>query len=80
MSDSTRMLRVDDPFTGAVAWELPLATADDALSALQRAAAAQRELARSPLRAFAERLARGGRFRATMLPTAEGLALGVKLR
>jgi len=34
----------------------------------------------APLRAFAERLARGGRFRATMLPTAEGLALGVKIR
>jgi caffeoyl-CoA O-methyltransferase len=29
---------------------------------------------------FAERLARGGRFRSTMLPTAEGLAMGVKLR
>jgi caffeoyl-CoA O-methyltransferase len=34
----------------------------------------------APLRAFAERLARGGRFRATMLPTAEGLAMGVKVR
>ncbi len=33
-----------------------------------------------PLRAFAERLARGGRFRATMIPTEEGLALGVKVR
>jgi caffeoyl-CoA O-methyltransferase len=32
------------------------------------------------LRRFAERLARGGRFAATMLPTAEGLALGVKVR
>jgi len=31
-------------------------------------------------RAIAERLARGGRFRATMLPTAEGLSLGVKVR
>jgi len=29
---------------------------------------------------FSERLARGGRFLATMLPTAEGLALGVKVR
>jgi len=28
---------------------------------------------------FNERLARGGRFRATMLPTAEGLSLGVKV-
>lgn len=32
------------------------------------------------LRRFSERLARGGRFRATMLPTAEGLSLGVKVR
>jgi len=32
------------------------------------------------LRAFAEQLTRGGRFRATMLPTAEGLAMGVKVR
>jgi caffeoyl-CoA O-methyltransferase len=29
---------------------------------------------------FSERLAQGGRFRATMLPTAEGLSFGVKLR
>jgi len=36
--------------------------------------------AMAALRAFSERLARGGRFRATMLPTAEGLSLGVKLR
>ena len=34
----------------------------------------------APLRLFSERLARGGRFRATMLPTAEGLSLGVKVR
>lgn len=33
-----------------------------------------------PLRRFSQRLATGGRFRATMLPTAEGLSLGVKLR
>ncbi len=32
------------------------------------------------LRRFAERLARGGRFRATMIPTEEGLAMGVKIR
>ena len=32
------------------------------------------------LRRFAERLAGGGRFRATMLPTAEGLAMGVRIR
>jgi hypothetical protein len=35
--------------------------------------------AMAALRAFSERLAHGGRFRATMLPTAEGLALGVKV-
>ncbi len=29
---------------------------------------------------FSERLAHGGRFRATILPTAEGLSLGVKVR
>jgi caffeoyl-CoA O-methyltransferase len=34
----------------------------------------------APLREFADRLARGGRFRATMIPTAEGLAMGVKVR
>ncbi|HET9599590.1 MAG TPA: O-methyltransferase [Anaeromyxobacteraceae bacterium] len=32
------------------------------------------------LAAFSDRLARGGRFRATMIPTEEGLALGVKMR
>lgn len=32
------------------------------------------------LRRFAERLVQGGRFLATMLPTAEGLAFGVKVR
>ncbi|HWE23736.1 MAG TPA: O-methyltransferase [Myxococcales bacterium] len=32
------------------------------------------------LRRFNEELARGGRFRATMIPTEEGLALGVKMR
>lgn len=32
------------------------------------------------LRTFSENLAGGGRFRATMIPTEEGLALGVKVR
>jgi caffeoyl-CoA O-methyltransferase len=32
------------------------------------------------LREFNQRLARSGRFRATMIPTAEGLAMGVKVR
>jgi caffeoyl-CoA O-methyltransferase len=35
--------------------------------------------AMAALRRFSERLARGGRFRATMLPTAEGLSFGVKV-
>jgi caffeoyl-CoA O-methyltransferase len=35
---------------------------------------------RAALRKFNEELARGGRFRATMLPTAEGLAMGVRIR
>jgi caffeoyl-CoA O-methyltransferase len=36
--------------------------------------------AMAALREFSERLAGGGRFRATMLPTAEGLSFGVKIR
>lgn len=36
--------------------------------------------AMAALRVFSERLANGGRFRATMLPTAEGLSMGVKVR
>ncbi len=32
------------------------------------------------IKQFNQRLASGGRFRATMIPTAEGLAMGVKLR
>jgi caffeoyl-CoA O-methyltransferase len=36
--------------------------------------------AMAALRGFSERLAHGGRFRATMLPTAEGLSFGVKVR
>ena len=35
---------------------------------------------RLALRKFNEQLAQGGRFRATMIPTAEGLAMGVKVR
>src|SRR5947208_2163536 len=35
---------------------------------------------RAALRKFNDELARGGRFRATMLPTEEGLAMGVKIR
>ncbi|MBV8881144.1 MAG: hypothetical protein JO332_14355, partial [Planctomycetaceae bacterium] len=32
------------------------------------------------MREFNEELAQGGRFRATLLPTGEGLSLGVKVR
>ena len=35
---------------------------------------------RVALRLFNQQLATGGRFRATMIPTAEGLAMGVKIR
>ncbi len=35
---------------------------------------------RRALRNFNQQLAQGGRFRATMIPTAEGLAMGVKVR
>jgi len=35
---------------------------------------------RAALRKFNQELAQSGRFRATMLPTAEGLAMGVKIR
>lgn len=42
--------------------------------------AAESPEAMAALRTFSERLARGGRFRATMLPTAEGLSFGVKVR
>jgi caffeoyl-CoA O-methyltransferase len=45
----------------------------------ERPAVESRE-AMAALRAFSERLAQGGRFRATMLPTAEGLSFGVKVR
>ncbi len=46
----------------------------------ERRPAGESAEAMAALRAFSERLAGGGRFRATMLPTAEGLSLGVKVR
>jgi acyl-CoA reductase-like NAD-dependent aldehyde dehydrogenase len=49
MSDH-RTLRVDDPFSGEVACELPLATEGEAMAAVDRAAAAQRAWARVPVR------------------------------
>jgi caffeoyl-CoA O-methyltransferase len=46
----------------------------------ERAPAGEDAAGIAALRTFSERLARGGRFRATILPTAEGLSLGVKIR
>jgi caffeoyl-CoA O-methyltransferase len=46
----------------------------------ERQPAGESSQAMEALRRFSERLARGGRFRATMLPTAEGLSFGVKVR
>ena len=60
------LLLADNTFGfGHVHEERPAGEAAEAMAALRR---------------FSERLARGGRFRATMLPTAEGLSLGVKVR
>ncbi len=44
-----RTLRVDDPFTGEVACELPLATEAEAMAAVDRAATAQRAWAGVPV-------------------------------
>jgi caffeoyl-CoA O-methyltransferase len=46
----------------------------------ERAPAGEDPAAMEALRRFSERLAQGGRFRATILPTAEGLSFGVKVR
>ncbi len=45
-----RTLTVDDPFTGEVACELPLATAEEAMRAVDGAAEAQRRFRGSPVR------------------------------
>jgi caffeoyl-CoA O-methyltransferase len=44
------------------------------------AAAGEDRAAAEAVARFNERLAGGGRFRATILPTGEGLSVGVKLR
>ena len=49
MADS-RTLRVDDPFTGELACELPLATEAEAMAVVERAAAAQQAWAGVPVR------------------------------
>jgi acyl-CoA reductase-like NAD-dependent aldehyde dehydrogenase len=50
MTDRPRTLRVDDPFSGEVAYELPLATEAEAMAAVDRAVAAQRAWARTSVR------------------------------
>jgi acyl-CoA reductase-like NAD-dependent aldehyde dehydrogenase len=60
MIDRARTVRVDDPFEGGVAWELPLATVAEAMAIVDRAAVAQRELAAIPVRDRAELVRRFG--------------------
>lgn len=55
-----------------------LVVADNAFLFGELATAGDGEALRA-MRAFHERLARGGEFRATVLPTGEGLAVGVRL-
>jgi acyl-CoA reductase-like NAD-dependent aldehyde dehydrogenase len=64
-------LRVDDPFTGEVACELPLATEAAAMAAVDRAAAAQRAFARTPVR---ERAALVTRFAEALVARREEVA------
>jgi len=71
MTDRARTLRVDDPFTGEVACELPLATESEAMAAVDRAASAQRAWARVPVR---ERAALVLRFAEAMVARREEVA------
>ena len=71
MSDRARTLRVDDPFSGGVACELPLATEPEAMAAVDRASAAQRAWARVPVR---ERAALVLRFGEALLARREEVA------
>jgi acyl-CoA reductase-like NAD-dependent aldehyde dehydrogenase len=64
-------LRVDDPFTGELACELPLATEAEGMAAVQRAAAAQRAWAGVPVR---ERVELVGRFCDALLARREEVA------
>ncbi len=50
MTEPAPTLRVDDPFSGEIACELPLASEADAMACVDRAAVAQRAWARVPLR------------------------------
>jgi acyl-CoA reductase-like NAD-dependent aldehyde dehydrogenase len=70
-------LRVDDPFTGDVAVELPLATDAEAMEAVDRAAGAQRGWARTPV---AERVALVGRFCERLRARGEEIAREITLQ
>jgi acyl-CoA reductase-like NAD-dependent aldehyde dehydrogenase len=76
---TTRSLRVDDPYTGEIACEVPWCTAGAAASAVTRAAEAQVVFARVPLRervalalGFAEALAAGREDAAREITSAMG--------
>jgi acyl-CoA reductase-like NAD-dependent aldehyde dehydrogenase len=64
-------LRVDDPFSGEVACELPLASEAEAMAAVDRAAAAQRAFAATPVR---ERAALVTRFAEALVARREEVA------
>ncbi|MFL5261830.1 MAG: aldehyde dehydrogenase family protein [Anaeromyxobacteraceae bacterium] len=64
-------LRVDDPFSGEIACELPLATEAEAMAAVDRAAAAQRAFAATPVR---ERAALVTRFAEALVARREEVA------
>ncbi len=69
--DPARTLRVDDPFTGELACELPLATAVEAAEIVDRAADAQRAWAGVPV---SERVALVQRFADALLRRREEIA------
>ena len=71
MTDRPGTLRVDDPFTGEVAFELPLATEAEAMAAVDRAAAAQRAWAGVPV---PERAALVQRFAEALVARREEIA------
>jgi acyl-CoA reductase-like NAD-dependent aldehyde dehydrogenase len=64
-------LRVDDPFSGELACELPLAGEQEAMAAVDRAAAAQRAWARAPV---SERVSLVQRFCAALTARREEVA------
>lgn len=70
-------LRLDDPFTGELALELPLATEDEAMAAVDRAAAAQRDWAGTSV---AERVALVRRFCEALGARGEDIARDLTLQ